>query len=352
MSTAFTYQGVLNTGSSAANGSYDFRFQLFTALTGGSQLGSTVTMNDRPVADGLFTAELDFGPVFSGQPRYLEIAVRPGSSTGSYEVLSPRQAIRPAPYAMHAAYAPTPKLRYFEEFQTIQAVTGGGSSDMEYFTIGNDAYLAVANSQPTANTQVYHWEGNGFGTAFSPMMNGVDSEFFIIDGESYLAVANSDDPSTTSTIYRWNGNAFVSDHDISVAQASDIEFFTISGQHYLAVATYADVASKLFRWNGNIFQAYGSQPFTVAVSNDFEFFTISGESYLALANVVIGSNYNIDSIIYRWNGADFEQEYAIPTRGGQGFEFFTIGDESYLAVANAYDGQSGLRDINTTFAVT
>lgn len=38
--TAFTYQGSLNTGGSPANGNHDFEFALFDALVAGSQLGS------------------------------------------------------------------------------------------------------------------------------------------------------------------------------------------------------------------------------------------------------------------------------------------------------------------------
>lgn len=335
--TTFSYQGMLTTSSGAANGSYDLRFQLFTALTDGSQLGGTATINDKSVADGLFTVELDFGPVFTGQPRYLEIAVRSGSSTGSYEVLTPRQTIQPAPYAMHAAHAANPKLRYFEEFQAI--ATNGGS-DMEFFTVGTVSYLVVANDRATANTQVYEWEGGAFSGAIDSLMNGSDSEFFAIDGDSYLAVANSDDSSTFSQIYRWDGppNNFNVFQDIQVEQASDIEFFTIAGEHYLAVATYVPVASKLFHWEAGTFVEVQGQPFTAAVSNDFEFFTVGGNSYLALANVVIGSDYTVDSMIYRWNGSGFEEEWPIPTTGGNDFEFFTVGSEAYLAVANGYDG--------------
>ena len=38
--TAFTYQGRLTNNSNAANGSYDFQFALFDALTGGNQVGT------------------------------------------------------------------------------------------------------------------------------------------------------------------------------------------------------------------------------------------------------------------------------------------------------------------------
>jgi hypothetical protein len=38
--SAFTYQGHLNDGGAAANGTYDLRFALFDAANGGNQVGS------------------------------------------------------------------------------------------------------------------------------------------------------------------------------------------------------------------------------------------------------------------------------------------------------------------------
>ncbi len=100
--TSFTYQGQLKDGGLLANGPYDFQFSLYDAASGGSQVGSTLTRDDVGVTDGLFTVELDFGDVFDGNERWLEIAVRPGDSTGAYTTLAPRQQLTAAPYALHA----------------------------------------------------------------------------------------------------------------------------------------------------------------------------------------------------------------------------------------------------------
>jgi hypothetical protein len=103
--TTFTYQGRLTDGGAAANGAYDLRFILYNAAVGGAQVGPIVTQNDLAVSGGLFNATLDFGAIFNGTALYLEIAVRPGSSSGSYTPLSPRQALTPAPYAHYATRA-------------------------------------------------------------------------------------------------------------------------------------------------------------------------------------------------------------------------------------------------------
>jgi hypothetical protein len=98
--TGFTYQGYLEDGGSPANNSYDFEFKLYDAEAGGSQVGSTFTVNDHPIFDGQFNVVLDFGvSAFGSGARWLEIAVRLGTSGGVYTVLSPRQELTPAPYA-------------------------------------------------------------------------------------------------------------------------------------------------------------------------------------------------------------------------------------------------------------
>jgi hypothetical protein len=106
LGTVFTYQGRLTDGGSPANGAYDFQFKLYDAASNGAQVGSTITMEDVTITDGLFTVALDFGSnAFTGDARYLEIGVRPGSSTGAYTTLTPRQALTATPYALFSLNA-------------------------------------------------------------------------------------------------------------------------------------------------------------------------------------------------------------------------------------------------------
>ena len=102
--TAFTYQGRLNDGASAANGFYDLRFTLFDSTNAGTAIGLIVTNTASPVSNGLFTASLDFGPnAFNGDARWLEIAVRTNGLANSFTPLTPRQPLTPAPYAIRAS---------------------------------------------------------------------------------------------------------------------------------------------------------------------------------------------------------------------------------------------------------
>jgi hypothetical protein len=97
-STAFTYQGQLHDGSTNANGAYTMIFALYSAPTGGNQIGGSST-NQLTLVNGLFTVNLDFGNAFDGHARWLDITVTNGGMT---QTLTPRVQLLPAPYAQFA----------------------------------------------------------------------------------------------------------------------------------------------------------------------------------------------------------------------------------------------------------
>lgn len=115
-SSLFTYQGRLQDGGLPANGTYDFQFTVWDALTGGTQLPAVgPVILQRPgvqVTGGVFTVQLDFSAgafpgapnVFAGPDRFLEVGVR-HNSVESYTLLSPRQQITSTPYAVRSATA-------------------------------------------------------------------------------------------------------------------------------------------------------------------------------------------------------------------------------------------------------
>jgi hypothetical protein len=93
--TQFTYQGRVLYEGVAINGTCDFEFGLWNALTGGTELGVQPAYGV-PVSDGYFTVELDFGNAFTGDARYLQIFADCGHG---FALLEPRQALTAAPYA-------------------------------------------------------------------------------------------------------------------------------------------------------------------------------------------------------------------------------------------------------------
>jgi hypothetical protein len=103
--TAFTYQGRLNSAGQPANGNYDLKFTLYDAASGSGQVSSSVTNAPVIVTNGAFTVSLDFGALFNGDARWLEIGVRTNGSSGLFITLSTRQPLTPSPYALYAPNA-------------------------------------------------------------------------------------------------------------------------------------------------------------------------------------------------------------------------------------------------------
>ncbi|MEE9295986.1 MAG: hypothetical protein V3W34_13620 [Phycisphaerae bacterium] len=93
------------------------------------------------VANGLFTAVLDFGNVFDGDARWLQIRTRCPAGGGSFATLAPRQELPPGPYALFATKGPG---------------GGGGfwaaNADDIYNT--NDGDVGIGTTEPTAKLDV------------------------------------------------------------------------------------------------------------------------------------------------------------------------------------------------------
>jgi hypothetical protein len=161
--TDFTYQGQLIESGSPANGDYDFVFQLFdAAVSPGPQVGGDVTVDDWPVANGLFMVTLDFGAgIFAGDQRWLEVAVRPGASTGPYTTFDQRQMMTGTPYALYALDGPD---------SGHWTLTGSGD-----IYNNNSGRVGVGTSDPQYNLHVYH-QGTSGGGNFPPAKLGL--EFF------------------------------------------------------------------------------------------------------------------------------------------------------------------------------
>src|SRR4030095_4431936 len=103
LSTAFTYQGRLMDGGNPARGVFAMQIAPFDAVTNGAQVGGPLLLEDVFVTNGLFTVLLDFNAsVFTGEGRWLEVGLRPGPSSGSFTLLSPRQELTPTPHAINA----------------------------------------------------------------------------------------------------------------------------------------------------------------------------------------------------------------------------------------------------------
>ncbi|HLP85913.1 MAG TPA: tail fiber domain-containing protein [Phycisphaerales bacterium] len=111
LDSSFTYQGVLkDSGGVPITGNADVRFAVWDAASGLgvslNSLGSPVTVNNVPVTDGLFTANVNLGNVVPTDRKSwveIEVASPPGSA---FVKLSPRQPLSSPPLAVKVASSP------------------------------------------------------------------------------------------------------------------------------------------------------------------------------------------------------------------------------------------------------
>lgn len=186
--TGFTYQGELLDGGTFATGPYDFQFQLFDAAAGGTQVGSTVTLDDVPIFNGLFTVRLDFGAgAFGGGARWLAIAVRPGASGGAYTTLTPRQELAPAPYALAMPNVYTNEAINFVGIGRDFRISSNEVFGVRYEGSANDyggMYVETANA---GGWPFYGYATDGSFRAWT-YYNGTNSSWHLYSGGIRLTV--------------------------------------------------------------------------------------------------------------------------------------------------------------------
>jgi hypothetical protein len=166
--TAFTYQGVLSTTNGPSNGLFDLTFGIFTASSGGSQVGGTLTTPAVGITNGTFWVVLDFGPgIFTGPARWLELSVRTNGG-GAFTTLTPRQPILPVPYAITAS-----NLSGTISGSQVTGTLPGGSLSGSYFNAvglnnslnsfsGNGAGLTSVNAATVGGlAATSFWKTNG-----------------------------------------------------------------------------------------------------------------------------------------------------------------------------------------------
>ncbi|MBL9001296.1 MAG: hypothetical protein JNK25_09190 [Phycisphaerae bacterium] len=110
LTSAFQYQGELGVAGVPADGIHDFRFRLFASEDGTDQVGPALCANDVGVAGGRFAVLLDFGAVFDGRRRWLEVSVRADSGRtcgdeADFVVLGPRNELTATPHGLFATLA-------------------------------------------------------------------------------------------------------------------------------------------------------------------------------------------------------------------------------------------------------
>ncbi len=177
LETAFTYQGRLVNTNGPLDGSYDFIFSLYDDA--GAQVGDSITNLTMAVAEGHFGVTLDFGPNsfrtvlvpprdFVGPGEWLEISVRTNRAK-TYQTLSPRQRLTPAPYA--ATVTGTLPSSAIEGNYTGK-VTFGNSSNVFL----GEFYGNGANLTNVGGGTLWQIAGNGGTTAGTHFLGTTDNQ--------------------------------------------------------------------------------------------------------------------------------------------------------------------------------
>src|SRR5437016_150660 len=197
-SAAFTYQGRLADGGTAANGIYDMQFKLYdTATVGtGTQIGSTITKSTVMVTSGVFTVDLDFGSsAFPGAGRFLGIAVRANGSLNPYTELAPRQPVTSTPYALRTISAAladnatnATQLGGVTANQYVQT-SDSRLSDPRPPTIGSSNYIQNTTSAQAGSNFNISGSGTAGGTLRADVVNAATQ--YNIGGNRVLSTAGA-----------------------------------------------------------------------------------------------------------------------------------------------------------------
>jgi hypothetical protein len=176
MGTAFTYQGQLVDNNVPAEGLYDFQFALYDDPSTGTLVGGPVNEPDLDVIAGLFTVELDFGDIFPGDERWLEVRVRDGllDDPNLYTALSPRQLVTATPYALYAKDASNAdKLDGYHYTSFVRTIQDYGRSGV------------AANLHEGTTALVNKYLGKTAKAADSDRLDGLDSSSFVLTTQDY-----------------------------------------------------------------------------------------------------------------------------------------------------------------------
>ncbi|ONI79083.1 hypothetical protein BWI15_00095 [Kribbella sp. ALI-6-A] len=195
----------------------------------------------------------------------------------------------------------------YEPFSTLSAP---GGEDAEFFTIGGQAFLALASirrgSGPyefSVESQIMTWQDGQFVPFQSvPTFAAKQWKHWRIGQRHFLGLAQGtilpgfEDQNRASMIYEWNGSSFVEFQAIPSRWAYNWHAFEIEGTTYLAHADHVD-PSMLYRWNGESFVVH--QQLAERAGRAFTSFTRDGDLYLVVACLEDVSR------LLRWNGTTF-----------------------------------------------
>ena len=148
-------------------------------------------------------------------------------------------------------------------------------------------------------------------------------EYFTIADKCYLAVANFQSRSTRrlkSVIYQWNGQEFVVFQNVSTRGAMKLKFYKTGNEFFLAIANLDNVDQRsldlvTYKWRNNSFDKFSKLSLTLGNFGGVASFAIKNETFIAFAN-----DHLLEVI--KWSGRVFSRLQTIPTYGTRDVKSF------------------------------
>ena len=205
-------------------------------------------------------------------------------------------------------------------FEKVQDLPTRGAGDVEHFTVNGSVYLAFANYhgdiyKHKAVSMIYKMnELTGKFNLYQTLQTrgALGLEYFSIGDKHFLAVANYYDGTRLldSVVYQWNGQRFVAFQKIPTKGAQHFTFFKISGQNYLTVANQYDgsthsTKSVIYKWSNGKFNKFQEIPTAGALGCIA--FVINNDTFIAFANNYNSNQkYAVQSTVFKWSGGHTE----------------------------------------------
>ena len=188
--TAFTYQGILKQDGFAAYGTYDFRFEAYGSAIGGGPVSPSAFINGVEVSNGLFTVTINLGAgAFNGAPRWLQMGVKTNASLDPYTILSPRQEMTPAPYAIYAANASSANLVPWSGIQSMPLAFADGIDNDTTYSAGAGLRLSGTTfSLDSAFTDNIYWRLDGNTTVPGQFLGTVNNQPLELRANNFRAL--------------------------------------------------------------------------------------------------------------------------------------------------------------------
>ena len=207
---------------------------------------------------------------------------------------------------------------HFEKYQDLTT----DATAVEYFTIKGSLFLAFAR---TNTSIIYKFSDSTrkfvLYQTLDTKQSAADVEYFTISDEHYLAVAN---PFNTSVIYRWNGHLFTPFENIAAAEVWMFSVFTVDKEPYLAVSS-SSYQCIIYKWKNNTFEKFQ----VIGGPCSIHAFIIDNETYFAQAG---GTIRQVQSVVYKWRGESFSKLQTLPP--ATEVEFFNINEQVFLALGS------------------